>query len=492
MPATVQAILAARIDRLTPEEKSLLQSAAVIGNDVPLALLREIADRSEDELAVTLTRLRAAEFLYEVRLFPEVEYTFKHALTHEVAYASLLHERRRGLHARLVDAIERAYPGRLVEHRDRLAHHAFRGEVWSKALTHLRELSVVASPDDIGNVMGFGPESPGQLWWSGEHERAVRAAERDLAVAASFGDFSSRILATCRLGQAHHALGDYGVAANLFRQVGATLQGDLVHEHFGMAAFPSVWARSWLALSQAERGEFGDALSAAEEAVEIAEAGQHAYSSVQAAFGLGTVHVIQGRGDLAIPVLERALVIARVENIPFFIPFLGGPLGVGYMLDDRIELALPRLEQTVEQALSVGLVANQALRLVWLGEALLRAGQREAALEVARRALHLAEERRERGQAAYARRLLAELIAGGTTPDLVAADTAFREALVAANALEMRPLAGQCCLGLGRLHRRIGKPEVAAAQLREAAAIFEATGMARRLTDVQAELDQMG
>jgi tetratricopeptide (TPR) repeat protein len=160
----------------------------------------------------------------------------------------------------------------------------------------------------------------------------------------------------------------------------------------------------------------------------------------------------------------------------------------------QITHSLPRraLEQTVELATSVGLIANQALRLVWLGEALLLAGRREGALETARRALHLAEERRERGQAAYARRLLAELIAGGTTPDLATADATFREALVAANALEMRPLAGQCCLGLGRLHRRIGKPEVAAAQLREAAATFEATGMARGLTDARAELDQLG
>jgi class 3 adenylate cyclase/tetratricopeptide (TPR) repeat protein len=488
VPATVQAILAARIDRLPPEEKSLLQSAAVIGNEVPLALLREIADRSEDELARTLARLRAGEFLYEARLFPDVEYTFKHALTHEVAYASLLHERRRDLHARLVDAIERAYPGRVGEQRDRLVHHAFRGEVWGKALTHLRDLNALASPDDIGKVMGSGPENPGQLWWSGEHERAVRAAERDLAVAASFGNFTSRIVGTCRLGQAHHALGDYGMAANLFRQVSATLQGDLVHEHFGMAALPAVWARSWLAWSQAERGEFGEALAAAEEAVAIAEERKHAYSGVQAAFGLGTVYVIQGCGDLAIPVFERALVMARVENIPVLIPFLSGPLGVAYMLDDRVDLALSMLEQTIEQALAVRLVANHSLRLVWLGEALSLARRRERATEIAGRALQLAEERRERGSQAYARALVAALAADSAAPDLASADTAYHEALAAATALEMRPLAGQCRLGLGRLHRRLGRPEVATAHLREAAAIFEATGMSRRLADADAEL----
>jgi class 3 adenylate cyclase/tetratricopeptide (TPR) repeat protein len=98
-PATTQAILAARIDRLVPDDKRLLQAAAVVGKDVPFALLHAISDESEDDLRSGVARLQAAEFLHEMRLFPEVEYTFKHALTHEVAYASLLHERRRALHA---------------------------------------------------------------------------------------------------------------------------------------------------------------------------------------------------------------------------------------------------------------------------------------------------------------------------------------------------------------------------------------------------------
>jgi class 3 adenylate cyclase len=133
VPATVQAVLAARIDRLPPEEKRLLQSAAVIGKDVPFALLQAVADQSEEELRQWLTRLQAAEFLYETSLYPELEYTFKHALTHEVAYGSVLQERRRLLHARIVEAIEKLYPDRLAEEIERLAHHALRGEVWEKA-----------------------------------------------------------------------------------------------------------------------------------------------------------------------------------------------------------------------------------------------------------------------------------------------------------------------------------------------------------------------
>ena len=133
VPPTVQAILAARIDRLPPEDKRLLQSAAVIGKNVPFALLAAIAEQPEAELRTGLAHLQAAELVYETSLFPDLEYTFKHALTHEVTYGSLLKERRRELHARTVEAIERLYASFLAEHVERLLDHAMRGEIWDKA-----------------------------------------------------------------------------------------------------------------------------------------------------------------------------------------------------------------------------------------------------------------------------------------------------------------------------------------------------------------------
>ena len=127
VPATVQAVLAARIDRLPPADKRLLQTAAVIGTEVPLPLLQAIAELPEDALHRSLAHLQAAEFLYETRLFPEHEYTFKHALTHEVAYGSLLQERRRALHAQIMAALERLAADRLTEEVERLAYHARAG-----------------------------------------------------------------------------------------------------------------------------------------------------------------------------------------------------------------------------------------------------------------------------------------------------------------------------------------------------------------------------
>jgi class 3 adenylate cyclase/tetratricopeptide (TPR) repeat protein len=145
IPATVQVILAARIDRLSPEDKRLLQVASVVGKDVPWVLLQAIADLPDEAVRHGLDRLQAAEFLYETRLFPELEFSFKHALTHEVTYGGLLLERRHALHARIVDVIERLSGERLPEQVERLAHHALQADRWDKALIYARQAGAKAA-----------------------------------------------------------------------------------------------------------------------------------------------------------------------------------------------------------------------------------------------------------------------------------------------------------------------------------------------------------
>ena len=145
VPATVQAILAARIDRLPAEDKRVLETAAVIGQTISFTLLESVADVHGLELQQRLGYLRTAELLYQTRSLPDPEYSFKHALTHEVAYSTLLAERRRVLHARVVDAVERLYQGRLGGEIERLAHHALRGELREKAVHYLREAGLKAT-----------------------------------------------------------------------------------------------------------------------------------------------------------------------------------------------------------------------------------------------------------------------------------------------------------------------------------------------------------
>ncbi|MGH7962286.1 MAG: ATP-binding protein, partial [Candidatus Binatia bacterium] len=137
-PPTVQGVLAARIDRLPAEEKVLLQTLAVIGREFSLGLLKQVVDQSEDTLQGLLSHLQAAEFIYEQPAFPEVEYTFKHALTQEVAYNSLLLERRKGLHERTAKGIEEVYRLRLEDHYGELAHHYSRSGNSKKAVEYLK------------------------------------------------------------------------------------------------------------------------------------------------------------------------------------------------------------------------------------------------------------------------------------------------------------------------------------------------------------------
>src|SRR5262249_26457886 len=136
---TGQAVLAARIEALPAAERRLLHEAAVIGHDAPFSLLHAICGLTEDQLRRLLDHLQGAEFLYVTQLFPDLQYTFKHALTHAVAYSGVLHERRRDIHARVVHAIEKLYADRLGEQVERLAHHSVRGELQEKAVTYLRQ-----------------------------------------------------------------------------------------------------------------------------------------------------------------------------------------------------------------------------------------------------------------------------------------------------------------------------------------------------------------
>jgi class 3 adenylate cyclase/tetratricopeptide (TPR) repeat protein len=145
VPPTVQAVLAARIDALLAPEKRLLQEAAVIGHDVPFALLHAICGLGEDELRGLLGNRQAAEFLYATQLFPDLQFTFKHSLTHDVAYAGLRHERSREIHARVVQVMEKLYAGRLGEQVERLADHALRGQLPGKAVNYLRQAGTKAA-----------------------------------------------------------------------------------------------------------------------------------------------------------------------------------------------------------------------------------------------------------------------------------------------------------------------------------------------------------
>lgn len=174
VPSTVHAVLAARIDRLPAPQKSLLQIAAVIGQDVALELLEPVAGLDRDSLLALLAALQAAEFLYQTRLLPEPQYTFKHALTHRVAYESVLKERRRGVHVRLLDIMETRYANRLDEHAEELAHHALGAQERLKAVRYLHR-------------------SAGKAIQRSAHQQAIRYLHQGLDLIGALPDARERL-----------------------------------------------------------------------------------------------------------------------------------------------------------------------------------------------------------------------------------------------------------------------------------------------------------
>jgi predicted ATPase/class 3 adenylate cyclase len=284
VPATVQAVLAARIDRLPAEEKRLLQTAAVIGTEVPLPLLQAVAELPEDALHRSLMHLQAAEFLYETRLFPDHAYTFKHALTHEVAYSSVLQERRRVLHARIVAALEALAGDRVAEQAERLAHHALRGEVWDKALAYCQQAGGKAMERSAyREAAGYFEQALSALPYLPE-QRAMREQAIDLRLAlrsalAPSGD-SGRILAYL------HEAESLAATLDDSHRLGQVLR--LLSFHFY------------------ERGAYDQAIAAAQRALALATATGDVVLHALANRALGHAYRFQGDYRRAIDCLGQA------------------------------------------------------------------------------------------------------------------------------------------------------------------------------------------
>jgi class 3 adenylate cyclase/tetratricopeptide (TPR) repeat protein len=482
VPSTVQAVLAARVDRLPAVDKHLLQTAAVIGKQVPLTLLQAVADQPEDELRRSLTQLQAGEFLYDMGVFPDVQYHFTHSLTYEVAYGSLLQERRRTSHARIIEAIEALYADRLAEWRDRLAYHVVRGEVWSKAPAYFQPAS----------WEGFQPMDTSSLWWRGEHQQYIDICHRELSVFAHFRNFSNQVVAYFLTGQAYHALGDYPRAIDFLQHNVNALEGDLLYERFDLPGLASVLCRAWWVWCLAEQGMFGEGASHGEDAVQIAEAGDHAYSLSVACFGLGTLYLQQGNLVRAIAALERGVALSQDAHLAQLLPLVAAPLGAAYALVGRVAEGVSLLEEAVDRAAALDFMGVQARRLAWLGEAYLLAGRRDEASDLAAKALDLARAHKERGHEAWGLRLLGDIQAQQGPHAVEAAETAYRQALALAEELRMAPLLAHSLFGLGSLYTWSGRVQQAREHLSTAVDLFGAMDMQRWLPQVKAALVQVG
>jgi class 3 adenylate cyclase/tetratricopeptide (TPR) repeat protein len=419
VPATAQAVLAARIDRLAPEDKRRLQAAAVVGKDVPLAELQVVADEPDEDLRAGIARLQAAEFLYEARLFPDVEYTFKHALTHEVAYGTLLHERRRTLHARVADAIERLYADRRAEYVERIAHHAALGQLWDKAMVAFRDAANKASARSAPRTAAAYFDQALHALDHLPRTTDLATVEIDLQLGLHgclmpLGDVRRLHDAVVKAGETASTIGD---RTRLGRVMGVT-------------------AQNWWYAGLPER-----AVKIAEEAVHVAEDAGDELGLIAAHFYLGVACHL--RGDFARTVDTLRWTAERA----------------------KIEFEGPRLHSLRWRSIN---------SLLWLGWALAELGDFSAALGVGDEAVRLSERHGTRFGLwhGYTGLGLARLMKGDVDGGL---STLLRAAAVAEESdLPLMATVTQALLGYAYLHS--GNLEEASARLERATVQTESIG----------------
>jgi DNA-binding NtrC family response regulator/tetratricopeptide (TPR) repeat protein len=373
IPDTVQGVLTSRIGRLPDTERAVLQSAAVVGKDVPLPILAAISDLTDEILRSALRHLGAAEFLYEVGDGPEVKHRFRHALTHEVAYESLEPERRLLLHARILSTIERLYADRLPEHVDRLAHHAVRGQAWDKALVYLRQAGTQAflrsanreavayleqalealahlpsTPDSQSQAVDLRFDLRTALLPLGEIQRGLTFLQEAEAIARESQDEHRRGQIAVHLTGQLYLLGDHARAL-VYGQQALTINHGLGDFSLGVSA------HAYLGQVYHVRGDYHEAAIAFRKNVESL-AGDRRLER----FGLPQPPSIHSRtclvwslaelGQFAEGITrgEEAIEIAKTVAQPLGLTVAYSGLGQLYARMGELERAIPLLEQALE------------------------------------------------------------------------------------------------------------------------------------------------
>jgi tetratricopeptide (TPR) repeat protein len=516
-----------------------------------LTLLQAIADVPEAALHRGLTHLQAAEFLYETRLFPEHEYTFKHALTHEVAYGSLLLERRRMLHARIVAALETLAGERGAEQVERLAHHALRGEVWAKAVTYCQQAGVraydrgafgeaVVSFEHALQALDHLPEHGdaqllalelrlalgGPLNALGEHGRHLALLGEAEALARALDDRArlGRVLA--QMAGVRRLMGDHDGALVVGQQAltlavalgDSALQVRVAHRlgqvyetigNFGQAAALlrhnveaadreagtsssdlRIQSQAWLATILGTLGAFAEGRRHGEEALRLATLAGHGDVPIMVHSQFGHMYLIKGELEHAIRLLEQGLVLCRAFGDRNLLRMTAASLGYTLALQGRLGEGRVLLEEAIGIAIRTG--ARQRPRWVaWLSEVCRLAGHPEEAWHHARAALDLARQQKERGEEAFALHQLGVVHASAELPEVMPAEAYYQHALALAEELGMRPLQAHCHRGLGTLYATTGQREQARTALSAAVDLYQAMEMTFWLPETEAALAQV-
>ena len=500
IPASVQGILAARMDRLPPTRRRVLQVASVIGKDVPLPLLEAISELPPHQLAVELAELRAAGFLYEVALPSGIEHTFKHALTHAVAYDSLLRRHRRDLHARVLAAMQRLYASRLEELTEQLAGHALRGEVWPEAVRRALAAGdransrsawqeAVAFLEDAVAALDRLPRDPGTLAQGIEARlklrvvlapladtpRMMRYLDEAGALAQEAGDQVMLARVNISRGAMLAHIGDLREALAVSRMALDTMQA--VHDSVGVvgAAF-ALGQAMWYA------GDF-----AAAEAMLTANLphlqnerrlhGTMITTGTASAIYLCCLSAIHVRtGDLAraVRASQEARDIAEATRRPFDLlaaAIYEGPL---HLLFGNVDAAIDVLEEAMDITRASDIPVHIPFIARSLGRAYAMAGRLEEAEALLDSASDYAQRHGLGGMRLLCGPALALVRLHRGDPRALATCLSTLEA---ARAAGMRPVEVQIMHVLGQLHAASAAPAEAEIWFRRAIQLADALGM---------------
>ena len=531
IPATVQAVLAARIDRLASEDKEVLQAASALGTRFPAETLHALFPAcADDEFAGRLDRLGAAGLLRPSSR-PYGEHGFAHALVQEVAYSGLPGRRRRDLHAAVTGALERLHPNRLVEQAETLAYHSHRGEVWAAAVLHARRAgqraagrsayrnaaaffeqsldacerlpqtdAVLAEQIDIRFELRNAAFPTAGISRNLEHSmvaerlsrqlgdarrlaRATSVLARDLTLAGrptealsiahralglAAGDDELASVTRCYIALAAYSRGDYPQSAAVMDALVQQVEAGDRMRYFGLPNPGIFYFRGWLAWALSATGAFGPALDAADGLMVLAQETGQPLGRTIAHLSRGFVLAAAGRLPEAEDDLRASLDLCQAWDLQAWFTNIASCLGHVLSRLGKDEEGTDLLQQAAGRTRSSGILVSHAQEMAWLAEAHLAAGRMDQAAQTAREAVGTARQHEERGNEALALFALARaMLLQGAPQDEAAGHLCA--ALTLAEHCGMAPLTARCRHELARVGQdmAVRSPPSAAAESRK-------------------------
>jgi class 3 adenylate cyclase/tetratricopeptide (TPR) repeat protein len=473
IPASVQALLAARIDRLPEREKAVLQSAAVIGREFSEAVLRRVTGLVEHELAATLAELATTELIYERTLYPEARYAFKHPLTQEVAYRSQLRERRARVHAAAAEALEALNPdghdelAALISTHWEQAHEPLPAAQWgaraaawagqrniAEAVRHWRRVRMLArearhSPESDGLALAacvWILQLGARLGLADDEVEETYSEARELAAAT--GDKSAMAAVRSAYGLAH------GMAGRVEVAIASEQEAQRLAEQAGnLELHVSVSPAVWLAVAGRNREALAELDRVLEAAAGDVQLGREVVGLSVVIFGIfyrGFVLAELGRLREARAALEKAVHLAREHDDVECLGWAHQGLGVLSFATGEPGDGLGHSREALEIAERIGSSFSRAMARSSLGLAHLAREEHDHALAIVEEGLEIMRETRTGLQ--YEAVLLRELAAARLgLDDVEGAHTAAAEGAATAAARGARVQEAGCRLMLGRV-----------------------------------------